>query len=80
LGYYTQLYRRRLLLTRGRVHWYTKGTGHGFIKAEDGGPMAFVRREDLAAGEEEDLKDNDEVSFEVVQGTEGPEARNVSRV
>jgi cold shock CspA family protein len=54
--------------------------GHGFIKAEDGGPMAFVRREDLAAGEEEDLKDNDEVSFEVVQGTEGPEARNVSRV
>ena len=25
--------------------------------------MAFVRREDLAAGEEEDLKDNDEVSL-----------------
>ncbi len=64
-------------MTRGRVHWYTKGTGHGFIKVEDGGPMAFVRRDDLAAGEEEDLKDNDEVSFEVV---ERPEARNVSRV
>jgi len=42
--------------------------------------MAFVRREDLAAGEEEDLENNDEVSFEVIQGTEGPEARNVSRV
>ena len=67
-------------MTRGRVHWYSKNLGHGFIKAEEGGPMAFVRREDLAAGEEENLKDNDEVSFEVVQGTEGPEARNVSRV
>ena len=67
-------------MTRGRVHWYSKGQGHGFIKAEDGGPMVFVRREDLAAGEEEDLENNDEVSFEVIQGTEGPEARNVSRV
>ena len=67
-------------MTRGRVHWYSKGAGHGFIKAEDGGPMVFVHQEDLAAGEEEDLKDNDEVSFEVVQGTEGPEARDVSRV
>jgi cold shock CspA family protein len=42
--------------------------------------MAYVRREDLATGEEESLNDNDEVSFEVVQGAEGPEARNVSRV
>jgi cold shock CspA family protein len=42
--------------------------------------MAFVRREDLVAGEEEELENNDEVSFEVIQGTEGPEARNVSRV
>ncbi len=81
MSYHTQLYRRRLILTRGRVHWYTKGTGNRFIKPEEiGGPMAFVRREDLAAGEEENLKDNDEVFFEVVQGTEGPEARNVSRV
>ena len=67
-------------MTRGRVHWYTKGTGHGLIKVEDGDPMVLVRREDLAPGEEEDLKENDEVSFEVVEGTEGPEARNVSRV
>jgi hypothetical protein len=44
-------------LTRGRVHWYTKGTGHGFIKPDDGGPMAFVRREDLAAGEGLDAHD-----------------------
>ncbi len=54
-------------MTRGRVHWYTKGTGHGFIKPDDGSPMAFVRREDLVAGEEEDLENNDQVYFEVIR-------------
>jgi cold shock CspA family protein len=66
-------------LARGRVHWYSRGLGYDFIKAEDGGSMTFVRGEDLAA-EEENLENNDEVSYEVIQGTEGAEARNVSRV
>jgi hypothetical protein len=35
--------------------------------------QAFVRGEDLAAGEEENLKNNDEVFFEAIEGTEGPE-------
>ncbi len=67
-------------MTRGRVHWYSKGLGHGFIEPEDGSPMAFVRRDDIGTREEQILENNDEVSFHVVQGMEGPEARNVSRV
>jgi CspA family cold shock protein len=62
------------------VHWYSKGLSHGFIEVEDGGPMAYVRCGDIGAREEKILENNDEVSFEVVQGAEGPEARNVSRV
>ena len=54
-----------------------QGLGYGFIEPEDGGPMAFVRRDDIGTREEQILENNDEVSFEVVQG---PEARNVSRV
>ena len=65
-------------LARGRVDWYSPYLGHGFIVPEAGGPKAFVRRENLAAGEE-DLENNEEVSYEVTEGTEGPEARNVSR-
>ena len=67
-------------MTREKVRWYNKSLGHGFIKPEDGSPMAFVRREDIGTREEKILEKNDEVSFEVIKGTEGPEARNVSRV
>lgn len=38
-------------MARGRVDWYSANLGHGFIVPEDGGPKAFVRRKDLAAGE-----------------------------
>jgi cold shock protein len=66
-------------LALGRVDWYGAGQGHGFIMPEDGGPKVFVRREDLKADEKKTLENNGEVSCETVQGTEGPEARNISR-
>jgi CspA family cold shock protein len=53
-------------LTRGRVAWYSTNLGHGFIIPEDGGPKAFVRRGDIAAGEEKALDNNDIVSYEVI--------------
>jgi cold shock CspA family protein len=49
-------------LKRGSVHWYSKNLGHWFIVPEEGGPQAFVRREDIVAGEEVNLENNDEVS------------------
>ena len=67
-------------MIRGRVDWYSTNLGHGFIMPEDGGPKAFVQRKDMVAGQEKSLENNDKVSYEVTQGTEGPEARNVSRV
>ena len=57
-----------------------QGPGPWVHEAEDGGTMGYVRRGDIGAREEKILENNDEVSFEVVQGAEGPEARNVSRV
>ena len=65
-------------MARGRVDWYGANQGYGFIIPENGDPKAFVRREDIKAGEEH-LENNDEVSYEAFQGAEGPEARNVSR-
>ncbi len=67
-------------MVQGRGDWYSSNLGHGFILSEDGAMKAFMRHEYIAAGEEENLANNDRVSYEVIQGMEGPEARNVSRV
>ena len=39
-----------------------------------------MRRENIKAGEEETLEDNDMVSYEVVEGPEGLEAKGVYKV
>jgi cold shock protein len=68
------------VMMQGRVDWYSANLGHGFILSEDGATKAFVRHADIVAGEKENLANNDRVYYEVAQGMEGPEARNVSRV
>jgi cold shock CspA family protein len=69
-----------IVMAQGRVDWYSANLGHGFILSEEGATKAFVRRKDIVAGEEENLENNDKVAYEETQGTEGPEARNVSKV
>jgi len=67
-------------MVQGRVNWYSDSLGYGFISPEDGGTKALVCRKDIVTGEEENLENNDRVSYEVIQGVEGSEARNVSRI
>jgi CspA family cold shock protein len=67
-------------MPRGRVAWYSPELGYGFIIPEDRGPKLFVRREDIKAGEEETLENNDRVSYEILEGPEGLEAKEVYKV
>ena len=67
-------------MSRGRIYWYSANLGHGFIVPDDRdeiGTKLFVRRENIQAGEEETLEDNDMVSYEVFEGPEGLEAKGV---
>ena len=69
-------------MPRGRIYWYSANQGHGFIVPDDRddiGSKVFVRREDIKAGEEETLEDNDMVSYEVFEGPEGLEAKGVGK-
>ncbi len=53
--------------------------GYGFIAREGEEKDLFFHSNDLQGIEFNDLKEGDEVTFEVAQGRKGPAAVNVSR-
>ncbi|MFP4482401.1 MAG: cold-shock protein [Thermovirgaceae bacterium] len=67
------------MTTEGTVKWFNEAKGYGFITAESGTDV-FVH---YSAIEEEGFKtlaEGQRVSFEVVEGTKGPQASNVAKL
>ncbi|MBR9700248.1 cold-shock protein [Candidatus Woesearchaeota archaeon] len=60
---------------KGNVKFFNTGKGFGFIAGEDGKEY-FVHVSAVAEGTV--LRENDAVSFDVVEGDRGPKADNVS--
>ena len=63
----------------GTVAWYDEGKGFGFITPDGGGDDVFVHVRALAEGLTW-LTEGDRVSYEVVQGDKGPQARDLHLV
>jgi len=59
----------------GTVKFFNDAKGFGFIKPEDGGEDLFVH----VTGLQEDIQENDRVSYEVERGKKGLNAVNVRR-
>lgn len=66
-------------MAQGRVKWYSAELGYGFILPYDEGPELLVRHEDVSDSKFGILENNVEVTYEVVEGMEGPEAKNVHK-
>ncbi|MFZ5554912.1 MAG: cold-shock protein [Bacteroidota bacterium] len=62
-------------MTKGTVKFFNEAKGFGFIKAENGKEL-FVHVSAL----KEEIRENDEVEFEVENGKKGLNAVNVSLV
>jgi len=60
----------------GRVKFFNEAKGFGFIIGDDGKEY-FVHVTGLEPGAE--IKDDDEVTFEVEQGDRGPKAAKVKK-
>lgn len=64
---------------QGTVKWYNDEKGYGFIVRENGADV-FVHHASINAEGFRTLAEGDRVSFDVVEGRKGPEAKNVVKI
>jgi cold shock protein len=64
---------------QGTVKWFNNTKGYGFIERE-GGADIFVHHTAITMEGFRTLNQGDRVSFEVVEGPKGLQARNVVRI
>ncbi len=61
----------------GTVKWFNESKGYGFIERDNGGDV-FVHYTAIMGVGFRSLAEGQRVEFEIVQGTKGPQANNVS--
>ncbi len=64
---------------KGTVKWFNNAKGYGFIGRE-GGPDVFVHYSAIVGEGYKALQEGDQVEFEIVQGTKGPQADRVVKL
>ncbi len=62
----------------GRVKWFNDAKGYGFIERENGEDV-FVHYTAIQQDGFKSLSEGQEVEFEIVQGSKGPQAANVTK-
>ena len=61
------------------MKWFNNAKGYGFLGRE-GGPDVFVHYSSIQIDGYKSLKEGDEVEFDIIQGTKGPQADQVVRL
>jgi CspA family cold shock protein len=64
----------------GTVKWFNDSKGYGFISRDDGEKDCFVHHTAIDGEGFKTLREGQRVEFEVVQGTKGPAAQNVTKL
>ncbi|MGM7680711.1 cold-shock protein CspD [Cytobacillus sp. Hm23] len=65
-------------MVQGKVKWFNSEKGFGFIEVE-GGDDVFVHYSAIQGDGFKSLEEGQEVSFEIEEGSRGPQATNVQK-
>ena len=64
---------------KGKVKWFSNVKGYGFLQNEGDAQDIFIHYSAIQGEGYKTLKENEEVTFDIVQGEKGPTAANVVR-
>ena len=59
-------------MATGKVNWFDKKKGYGFITPDDGGKDIFVHSSEIRSEDNSPLYDNQNVEYEIGEGNKGP--------
>ncbi|MED1666760.1 cold-shock protein [Brevibacillus laterosporus] len=63
---------------QGKVKWFNKEKGYGFIEREDGTDI-FVHYTGINGSGFRNLEQGEQVVFDILEGQRGPQATNVEK-
>ena len=64
-------------MPKGKVVWFNSAKGYGFLRGENGGDDIFVHFSALNMDGYKQLKQDQRVEFDLVEGEKGQQADNV---
>ena len=64
-------------MATGTVKWFDEAKGYGFITPSDGSKDVFVHYSAISESGFKTLTEGQSVSYDVEQGTKGPQAKEV---
>lgn len=67
-------------MTTGKVKWFNETKGFGFITPDGGGEDVFLHFSSIQVDGYKTLKENQAVTFDIVQGAKGKQAANTTPI